>query len=182
MKENELIRMDEVGRITIPQEMRKVLKLDGERVVELHIEKEKLIIKKYSPALSLGAVAEKTASAAGDLSGAVCIICDTGKVLSCSSEALAELKGKKISAELLALIETGQPALINACDGGKLFDLCENYTFEYRAIAAVPLFLGVPIGCVLLAGTNKSDVFSDDEIKILKFAKALILSALDGNA
>lgn len=182
MKENELIRMDEVGRITIPQEMRKVLKLDGERVVELHIEKEKLVIKKYSPALSLGSIAEKIAIAAGDLAGAVCLICDTGKVLSCSSNALSELKGKTISPELLALIETGQPALVNACDGGKLFDLCEDFEFSYRALAAVPLEAGVPIGCVLLAGTGKNDVFCDDEIKILKFAKALILSAIYENA
>ena len=49
MKKSGLIRMDEVGRIVLPKEIRKVLKLDKERLVELYIEKDKLIIKKYSP-------------------------------------------------------------------------------------------------------------------------------------
>ncbi len=180
MSKNEIIRIDESGRIAIPQEMLKVLKLEGERIVELHVEKEKLIIKKYSPALGLGAFSQRIADVSGDLSGATCLICDTDKVLGCSSSALKDVVGKKISAELLRLIAAGQPSLINASDGGKLFDLCEDFSFNYRALAALPIvFNGINIGCALLVGTDKNCVFGDEEIKILKFAREMLLSALE---
>ncbi|MDY4187474.1 MAG: AbrB/MazE/SpoVT family DNA-binding domain-containing protein [Candidatus Borkfalkiaceae bacterium] len=180
MKESGLIRMDEVGRITLPAEMRKVLKLDKERLVELYIEKNKLIIKKYSPVSSLGRFSARLAKAAGDVAGAVCFICDTTKILDCSSEIFAEMQGKKISGELLNLINAGEPSLINAADGGKLFPLCEGFSFEYRAIAALPVIEDkLPVGCIILTASGENDVFSDNEIRVLKICRELVLSALE---
>lgn len=180
MKESGLIRMDEVGRITLPAEMRKVLKLDKERVVELYIEKNKLIIKKYSPVSSLGKFSARLAKAAGDIAGAVCFVCDTTKILDCSSEIFAEMQNKKISEELLSVINSGEPSLINASDGGKLFPLCEGFTFDYRAIAALPVIKDkMPVGCLVLAACGERDVFSDNEITVLKICRELVLSALE---
>lgn len=180
MKRNEIVRLEESGRITVPKELLKFVGLDRERVVELHVEKDKLVIKKYSPLRSLAAMARRLALAVGDLSGAVGIICDNGKILSCSSPALKELVGKSVSCELLSIIAAGQPSLINAADGGKLFDLCEDFSFEYRAFAALPVcFCDEVAGSVIIVGLDENSVFSGEEIKILKLAREMLLSALD---
>lgn len=183
MKESGLIRMDEVGRITLPAEMRKVLKLDKERVVELYIEKNKLIIKKYSPVSSLGRFSARLAKAVADIAGAVCFVCDTTKILDCSSEIFEEMQNKKISEELLSLINAGEPSLINAAEGGKLFPLCDGFSFDYRTIAALPIIEDkIPVGAIILTASGEKDVFSDEEIKVLKICRELILSALEAES
>lgn len=43
-------RVDEVGRIVLPIELRSVLGIDNRGLVEIFTEDEKIIIKKYHPA------------------------------------------------------------------------------------------------------------------------------------
>ena len=50
MKATGIIRkVDELGRIVIPIELRKKLKIDIKDEVEIYVEKSSIIIKKYDP-------------------------------------------------------------------------------------------------------------------------------------
>lgn len=175
MKKSGLIRMDEVGRIVLPKEVRKVLKLDRERLVELYIEKDKLIVKKYSPvqnhAMRAGTICETLASQ----NNCICFICDTSKIICVSGEALTSLVGKKISPELYSLAVSGAPALINALDGGKTIPVADGLDVEYYSLAAITLEQeDCPIGLIALLGTEKDACFSDCEMRLLKLAKQLV--------
>ena len=52
-------RIDELGRIVIPKEIRKTLRIKTSESLEIFIENDDIILKKYSPMESLETVAEK---------------------------------------------------------------------------------------------------------------------------
>ena len=42
-------RVDELGRLVIPKEMRKKMEIDDSDAVEIYVEDDKIILKKYAP-------------------------------------------------------------------------------------------------------------------------------------
>ena len=52
-------RIDELGRIVIPKEIRKKLRIDNGESLEILIEDDNIILKKYSPVESLNDVVNK---------------------------------------------------------------------------------------------------------------------------
>ena len=179
MKDCGLIRMDESGRIAVPAEYRKVLKIGNDRLLELYIEKDKLIITKYSPLKNIDTFAGRVCVAAGDATGEICLVCDREKVIACSSEALKDIRGKKILAAALSLIDGGSPMLLNSEEGGKIFDVCENFEFSYRSLAALPIdFEDSAAGCIMLVSDEKGKVFTDFEMTVLKLSRELLISVI----
>lgn len=175
MKKDGLIRIDEVGRIVLPKEMRKVLKLDRDRLVELYVERDKLIIKKYSPIKNeverAACICERLAVEAER----ICFIADTSKIVCVSGEALKDAEGKKISSALYSAIEKGAPVLINGEDGGKPFSPTEAPFVDYGSLALVVLENeDVPIGCIGLIGVTSEERLGISEMKLLNVAKELI--------
>lgn len=179
MKKDGLIRIDEVGRIVLPKEMRKVLRLDKDRLVELYVERDKLIIKKYSPIKNeverAACICERIAVEAER----ICFIADTSKIICVSGEALKDAEGKKISSALYSAIEKGAPVLINSDDGGKPFSMTEVPFVDYGSLALVVLENdGVPIGCIGLIGVGSDEKLGAFEMKLLNVAKGLIQSCV----
>ena len=42
-------RLDELGRITLPMELRKVFNIEERDSLEIYVEDDKIILKKYAP-------------------------------------------------------------------------------------------------------------------------------------
>lgn len=77
MKSTGIVRkVDELGRIVIPIELRRTLGIDVKDALEIYVEDEKIILKKYLPA---------------------CIFCD-------SADDVNVIKGKNICAQCLSEI------------------------------------------------------------------------------
>lgn len=77
MKSTGIVRkVDELGRIVIPIELRRTLGIDVKDALEIYVEDEKIILKKYLPA---------------------CIFCD-------SADDVHVIKGKNICAQCLSEI------------------------------------------------------------------------------
>ncbi len=69
--------------------------------------------------------------------------------------------------------------LLNSAEGGKLFDVCENFEFSYSSLAALPICSGeAPVGCIMLASGGKEKIFTDFEMTVLKLARELLLSVI----
>lgn len=50
MKSTGIIRkMDKLGRIAIPHELRRILQFDEREKIEIFVEKEQMVLKKYQP-------------------------------------------------------------------------------------------------------------------------------------
>ena len=90
-------RIDELGRVVIPKEIRSTLRLKSGDPLEIFTDRDELMLKKYSPIASLEKFSEGTAKSLSDLSGHIAVICDTDGVLHASGRGQREFDGKNLS-------------------------------------------------------------------------------------
>lgn len=106
MKETGIVRrIDELGRVVIPKELRKVLKLKEGELMEIYTnDKQELVLKKYN---EVGADSDQIQAMCKILyktTGKETFICDTGEILAhCGGT--EPLKGEEISDELYSFLE-----------------------------------------------------------------------------
>ena len=89
-------RVDELGRIVIPKEIRKTLKIKEGEPLEIFVDKSELILKKYSKISKNSELSDNIVLTLTDITGGFAIITDSDEVVSASSK-LKHLIGEKIS-------------------------------------------------------------------------------------
>ena len=75
-------RIDELGRVVIPKEIRRSMRLKDGEEVEISLGSEELILKKYSRVSSLKSLCDNCANSLSKVLGAEVFITDTSKVVS----------------------------------------------------------------------------------------------------
>jgi len=98
-------RIDELGRVVIPKEIRRTLRLKNGDPLEIFTSHDELMLKKYSPIATLERFSKATARSLNDLSGKIAVICDTDGVLYAFGDGKKDLDEKpylKIWIELCA--------------------------------------------------------------------------------
>ena len=93
-------RIDELGRVVIPKEIRSTLRLKSGDPLEIFTDHDELMLKKYSPIASLDKFSEGTAKSLSDLSGHIAVICDTDEVLHASGRGQRMFDGKSLSEKM----------------------------------------------------------------------------------
>ena len=92
MQETGIVRrIDELGRVVIPKEMRKTLRIREGDPLEIYTEKDNLVFKKYSPIISITDYAKIVADGIEDLTQKTCIITDTDNVIYISKTQLSAI-------------------------------------------------------------------------------------------
>jgi AbrB family transcriptional regulator (stage V sporulation protein T) len=70
-------RIDDLGRVVVPKEIRKTLRIREGDPLEIFTDREgEIILKKYSPIGELGNVAEQYAESISQITGRIAIITD----------------------------------------------------------------------------------------------------------
>ena len=104
-------RIDELGRVVIPKEIRSTLRLKSGDPLEIFTDRDELMLKKYSPIASLEKFSEGTAKSLSDLSGLVAVICDTDEVLHAAGKNKKELNGKSLSSDMERILKDRKEGL-----------------------------------------------------------------------
>lgn len=177
MKEG-LIRIDEVGRVVIPKEARKVLKIGDSRFAELYVERDKIIIKKYTPILNELQLASKICETLSSLTSCVCLVCDNEKVVCASGGAMRELKGKKLSEPFKNRATSETPMLHNVDEGSERLQLFVGYDLSYYSVCSVVIEHEEQIGYVIALNLSEEQNLTADTLNLLKMAKSMIEGVL----
>lgn len=90
-------RIDELGRIVIPKELRKNLKIKNGDSLEIFLEGDDIILKKFSPMESLESVSSKYADSFNQVIKHNIIITDKNKVIAASGNLKKKYLGMEIS-------------------------------------------------------------------------------------
>jgi len=98
-----LRRIDELGRVVIPKEIRKSMKMREGEELEIYTTDEEVVLKKYSEMSSLSRFAASLASAVNRVTGKGALIVDTDKVIASAGKGLPE-EGAPLSEELAKVI------------------------------------------------------------------------------
>ena len=108
-------RIDDLGRIVIPKEIRRTLRIREGDPLEIFTDREgKVILKKYSPIGELGTLAGIYADSLSKTLDCTVCITDTDQVIAAAGNGKKELQEMLLSAELARSLRQAQ----QICLGG----------------------------------------------------------------
>ena len=89
-------RIDDLGRVVVPKEIRRILRIREGDPLEIYTDKEgEIILKKYSPIEELGHFAKEYAEAITSTSGYKAIIADRDQIIAVSGGIKKENIGRQ---------------------------------------------------------------------------------------
>ena len=113
-------KIDELGRIVIPKEIRRTLRIREGTPLEIFTEKNgEIILRKYSPMGEMVGFAQQYADSLAQTTGMMVCISDLEQIIAAAGGAKRENLGKAISEKLEQLIE--ERAQIQAIPGEKQY-------------------------------------------------------------
>ena len=116
-------RIDDLGRIVIPKEIRKNLRLRVGESLEIYIDKENnIVLKKFSVVSRISDLAQELTDSMNIFTKYNIIIMDTNEFIACSGSLKKEIINKSISDDLRYLIEKREKILQNHLKDLKIMD------------------------------------------------------------
>ena len=168
-------RVDELGRVVIPKELRRTLRIREGDPLEIYTNKEELILKKYSPVTSLEEIAKGVCSQLGEITEKSVIITDMDTVVCVSDSKHKEYIGKTISEELLKVISGRRSVMGAKGDGGKIYSLFKGDEINAENQILVPITaMGDCYGSVIMFDEDKTNRFSSQDTKLVSLSAGVI--------
>jgi len=144
-----LTRGDDLGRIVIPKEIRRTLKIREGDPLEIYTEKDGgVIFRKYSPMGDLQEFAVQMCEAIGASTGRIAAVSDRDSIIALHGAPKRELVDKPNSQELEKLME--QRKNYRFQPGDPLIRATEASDKYHLGVAAPILSQGDLMGCVML--------------------------------
>ncbi len=168
-------RIDDLGRVVIPKEIRRTLRLREGTPLEIFTDREgEIILKKYSPMMELTAFSGQYAEAMAQSSGLMVCITDRDQVVAVAGGPKKELLSKTISRELEQVIMERET--IQAAVGDKRFlHLVPDEVEGLYAEVIVPIICeGDAIGSVALFSRDQRAKMGDTELKLAQTAAGFL--------
>ena len=142
-------RVDDLGRIVIPKEIRRTLRIREGDPLEIYTEKDGgVIFRKYSPMGDLQDFAAQMCEAIGANTGRIAAVSDRDSIIALSGAPKRELMDKPNSQELDKLME--QRKNYRYQTGDTMLRATESSEKYHLGVAAPILSQGDLMGCVLL--------------------------------
>ena len=142
-------RVDDLGRIVIPKEIRRTLKIREGDPLEIYTEKDGgVIFRKYSPMGDLQDFAAQICESIGANTGHVAAVSDRDSIIALSGAPKRELMDKPNSQELDRLME--QRKNYRYMPGDTMLRAAEGSEKYHLGVAAPILSQGDLMGCVML--------------------------------
>ena len=157
-------RIDELGRIVIPKEIRKKLRIDNGESLEILIEDDNIILKKYSPVESLNDVVNKYVDIFSQVIKCNIIVVDRKKVIGVSSNIKKQYQDKDITEFTLRSIDRRDNCVERQ---KKEFNFVEQQTDSgYYSFSSI-VNNGDAIGAVIILSTEYQLSEIDEKIAVI---------------
>ncbi len=170
-------RIDELGRVVIPKEIRRTLRIREGDPLEIFTDREgEIILKKYSPIGELGEFAKEFTGSMHHVLGHICAICDKDVIITVAGGSRRELSEKRVHEDVENLMHTRGKVLASASRGEKLLHVtAEEEDFIYKSQVIVPILAeGDAIGAILVLSREPDAGFSEVEFKVAETAAGFI--------
>ena len=167
-------RIDDLGRIVIPKEIRRTLRIREGDALEIFTDREgEIILKKYSPLGEMGNFADQYAESLAQTLGYLVCITDTDQVIAAAGNGKKELQEMLLSTELAEVFQERKTVLKKSSDAE--FVAITKDRSEYREeIISVILSEGDIAGGVIFLQKNEKKHFGEMEKKLAVGAADLL--------
>jgi len=159
-------RIDDLGRVVIPKEIRRTMRIREGDPLEIYTERDgEVIFKKYSPMGELSEFAGQICESMHKTTGGLAVVCDRDSVIASAGAGRKELADKRISVQLEQLME--RRSLYRA-ESGEPVPVAEGEE-KYRVLTAAPILSeGDLMGCVLFAASGDEAKAGELEHKLVQ--------------
>lgn len=150
-------RIDDLGRVVIPKEIRRTLRIREGDPLEIFTDREgEIILKKYSPIGELGTFAKEYAESLAQTAGHIICIVDKDRIIAVSGGAKKEFLEKRISPEMEECINQRVSVTAQEGDGNFVPVLYEQEetVYPYQLIAPI-IAEGDAMGAILFLSKEK---------------------------
>ncbi|WP_275563871.1 stage V sporulation protein T [Otoolea muris] len=174
-------RIDDLGRVVIPKEIRRTLRLREGTPLEIFTDREgEIILKKYSPMVELAAFAVQYAEAMAQSTGLMVCMTDRDQVIAVSGGPKKDYLQKPVSRQLENIITERMNVLAVKEDKAYvplIMDEPEGVTAE----AIVPIICeGDAIGAVAILSREPKAKFGETEMKLVSTAAGFLGRQMEG--
>ena len=172
-------RIDDLGRVVIPKEIRRTLKIREGDPLEIFTDREGgVILRKYSPIRELGEFAQQYADSMAQTTGYTIAISDKDQVIASAGDSKKELISKKVSSELEEAVE--ERNTISATKEDKNFILIVNKELDFAQQVISPIISeGDVIGAVTILSKDTKEKFGETQIQLAETAASFLGSQME---
>ena len=158
---------DDLGRVVIPKEIRRTLRIREGDPLEIYTEKDgEVIFKKYSPMSDLSDFAAQLCDAIGKNTGHIAAVCDRDGIIAVAGAPRRELVDKRASQELERLMESRR--IYRYQEGESPIPAADGVARYHLGVAAPILSEGDLMGCVMLLLEGGSAPLGESEQKLVQ--------------
>lgn len=154
-------RIDDLGRVVIPKEIRRTLRIREGDPLEIFTDREgEIILKKYSPIGELAAFAGMYADSLAKEAGCLVCICDMDQVVAASGNGRKEVQEKYISKVLQGELEE-RNSILAKVDEKKYIRVFREQEKDYVWESITPIICeGDVVGGVILLSSDEKEKFT----------------------
>lgn len=167
-------RIDDLGRIVIPKEIRRTMRIREGDPMEIFTSREgEILLKKYSPVGELGEFALTIAESMAQTLGELVCITDRDGVIAAAGSGKKEFEGKLLDTQLQTAIDNRCNQVIADKLGFLKVTPEDAKEYEAQAVSTI-LSHGDCIGSVLILSKNKSRIQDDLLLQMAKTVAAFL--------
>ncbi|MDO4549332.1 MAG: stage V sporulation T C-terminal domain-containing protein [Clostridia bacterium] len=170
-------RIDELGRVVIPKEIRRTLRIREGDPLEIFTDHDgEIVLKKYSPIGEIASIAKDYTDSLYRCLGFISCICDRDMVVSASGSPKRELWEKPLSPEMEQAMQNRTPLRLSVSSPGRLIPITNDETAEqYTSQVIVPILSdGEVIGALLLLSRDSGAVIDDAAFKVAETTATIV--------
>lgn len=164
-------RIDDLGRVVIPKEIRRTLRIRESDPLEIFTDREgEIILKKYSPIGELGSFAKEYAEALASASGHSVCITDRDQVIAAAGGMRKETVGTPVTGQLEAIMSDREHVMSDSHSRKQIKITSEDMDEGYPQVISPILCEGDVIGSVILRSKDTNRKMGETEQILAKCA------------
>ncbi|GGA52263.1 AbrB family transcriptional regulator [Kroppenstedtia guangzhouensis] len=166
-------RIDDLGRVVIPKEIRRTLRIREGDPLEIFVDRDgEVILKKYSPIGELGDFAKEYAEALFESIQHITLICDRDSVIAVAGASKKDYLEKPIGGIVENCMDQRRPQQETT---PARVELIRDQPEEYESYIIVPINAGGdPIGAVILLSKEEGAKMGELELKLATTAASFL--------
>lgn len=171
-------RIDDLGRVVIPKEIRRTLRIREGDPLEIFVDRDgEVILKKYSPIGELGDFAKEYAESLFESIGHVTMISDRDSIITVAGGSKKELLEKSIGSILESCMEN-RKSILESNSG--TYELVRDMQETFSSYVAAPIIAGGdPIGTVVIFSKDDQNKVGLLEQKMVETAAAFLAKQME---
>ncbi|MBQ8683044.1 MAG: AbrB/MazE/SpoVT family DNA-binding domain-containing protein [Clostridia bacterium] len=165
-------RIDDLGRVVIPKEIRRTMRIREGDPLEIFTEKDgEVVFKKYSPVGELSPFAVQYADVLARACNMTVLVCDRDHVIAAAGANRKEFYEQRVSSQLDEVMEGRQTYVAQAA--GQRVQPVEAVN-RYAAVAAPILAAGDITGAVCLIQPETGSLPGEGDVRLAQVAAAFL--------